>query len=268
MGWQAIGARHNGDVLQDLSQRSYSLNPAWHLKILEREVISSPSHYKSVYKVSMDNNKLDLSSLDKIKVWLEENKDLSTYDLVLLSKKSPSTIRNWRRRFGLNLGKSPFPNTNQEYKRVEVEVINDPKIWDNREWFKKKYIDEELGTPTIARIVNRSVICVVGRLKKYNILMRSHKDSVKSKSPYCNYNWLNENYNIKKLGLRKCSQIADVSSYTIYNWLVKFGFEPRSPHQAMAGSMNPFHGRKHTEETKNKIREAIRKQMQERAAKI
>jgi transposase len=153
---------------------------------------------------------------------------------------------------------SPFASAKHINKPKDVETINDPAIWDNPEWFRRKYHEEGIGTPTIARIINRSIVLVVGRLRRYGISLRHHSEAVKSRSIHCSREWLHEQYYVKKQSLKECAGMAGVSPYTIYNWLVKFGMEPRTMHQAMAGEMNPFHGRKHTEETKNKIREALR----------
>jgi hypothetical protein len=203
-------------------------------------------------------NAPDLSGFDKIKTWLELNKRMGTYELAMIAQKSPSTIRNWKRRAGQKLKESPFQNVKHVHKRRPIEVIDDPSVWDNAQWFKRKYVDEGYGTPTIARIINRSNVLVVNRLKnRYHIKTRTHKEAVKSNSKLCNLEWLTEHYVIKRWSLKKCAQVAGVVPYTIYNWLIKFKLDPRSIHQAMAGNSNPFFGRKHSEETKEKIRRSI-----------
>jgi len=195
---------------------------------------------------------------EELKAWLEKNKDLTTYELVLLTKKSPSTIRNWKRKFGLSLKDSPFSDVKHVRTKKDIEVIEDADIWDNEEWFRQKYEKEGLGAPTIARMINRSIVLVTGRLKRFGIRVRSHNEAVKSKSKFCNREWLSEHYVNKHWSLKRCAKEAKVVPYTIYNWLVKFGIEPRSIHQAMAGNNNPFFGRTHSDETKKKIMEAVK----------
>ena len=203
----------------------------------------------------------DINDKIKLKIWLEQHPDLSTYDLVMLTGKSPSTIRNWKKKFGLKMKDSPFRSFKHSYVKREVEVIADQSIWDNKEWFHKKYEDERNGAPTIARMIDRSIVLVVGRLKRYGIKMRQHSDAVKSDSKFCSKEWLLEHYVTQGWSLKKCADAAGVVPYTIYNWLVKFGVEPRSIHEAMAGDKNPFFGKRHSEETKKKIRETLQSHM-------
>ena len=201
--------------------------------------------------------KPDLSSPDKILAWFQSNNGLTTYDLAMLANKSPSTIRNWKRRAGLKMKPSPFKKGASHTRRKVVEVIDNPDIWDNAEWFRQKYLVERHGTPTVARMINRSIVLVVKRLKRFNIKTRPHKEAVRPKSEFCSVEWLTEHYIDKKWSLKKCAQAAGVVSYTIYNWLIHFRMNPRTPQEAMAGALNPFYGRKHSAQTKEKIRQAI-----------
>jgi transposase len=201
--------------------------------------------------------KPDFSNPEKARAWFQSNNGLSTYELAMLANRSPSTIRNWKRRAGLVMKPSPFPKARTAWRSKVVQVIDDPSIWDNAEWFRQKYLVEGIGTPTIARMINRSIVLVVKRLKRFNIKTRPHREAVKSKSEFCNLEWLTEFYVNKKWSLKKCARVAGVVSYTIYNWLVRFKIAPRTPQEAMAGALNPFFGRKHTAQTKEKIRQAI-----------
>jgi len=198
---------------------------------------------------------------EMLKLWFEQNQDLTTLELATKAGVSPSTIRNWKRSCGLELGKSPF-DVSYKMSKKNVEKVDDPIIWDNKSWFEDQYRIKGRGIYLIARVIGRSTSLVKGRLDRYGIPLRSHSEAVKSKSPYCNKEWLELNYIELNKSLAKCAEEAGVSPYTICNWLAKFDIPIRDIHEAMAGRRNPFHGKKHSEETKRKIREAYRENRQ------
>ena len=218
---------------------------------------------------------LDPNNINALKKFFEENPSLSTYELAVIAGKSPSTIRNWKRKCGLALKESPFPK-GREYTRRQVDSVEDQGIWDTKEWFNQKYAVEGLGIPTIAKMINKSVSLVAARLKRYEIQTRSHSEAVKSINDCCNEEWLYFHYasrdqyvdwctkNAKQvkaeggqaLSLAKCAKLANVVPYTIYNWLVHFKIPMRDINEAMAGEGNPFYGRKHSDATKQRIRES------------
>jgi hypothetical protein len=218
---------------------------------------------------------LNPNNTEDLKKFFETNKHLSTYELAIVAGRSPSTIRNWKRKCGITLKESPFPK-GREYKKKDVVVIADKGTWDCKDWFQQKYVTEGLGIPTIARIIAKSVSLVAGRLKKYDISTRPHNEAVKSNNQSCDEAWLYFNYATrdqyvewctknakqvdpeggKAMSLAKCSTIAGVVPYTIYNWLVRFKIPMRDINEAMSGENNPFFGKKHSDVTKQKIRES------------
>lgn len=218
---------------------------------------------------------LNPNKIEDLKKFFETNPYLSTYELAIVAGRSPSTIRNWKRKCGITLKESPFPK-GREYKKKDVTIISDKGTWDCKEWFYQKYVTENLGIPTIARMITKSVSLVAGRLKKYEIQTRSHIDAVKSVNQSCDEAWLYFNYATrdqyvdwctknakqvdpeggKALSLAKCSKIAGVVPYTIYNWLARFKIPMRDINEAMSGENNPFFGKKHSDATKQKIRES------------
>lgn len=218
---------------------------------------------------------VDPNDLNSIKKFFEDNLYLSTYELAVMAQRSPSTIRNWKRKCGMSLKESPF-KAKQEYARKEVEQVLDANIWDNETWFRQKYEIETLGIPTIAKIIGKSVSLVASRLIKYQVATRSHSDAVKSINTACDEEWLYKHYATrdqyiewctghakvpdpdggKALSLAKCAELAKVVPYTIYNWLVRFRIPMRDISEAMTGEHNPFYGRKHSDVTKARIREA------------
>lgn len=218
---------------------------------------------------------LNPNNVNELKKFFEENPSLSTYELAIVAGKSPSTIRNWKRKCGIELKQSPFPK-GREYTRRDVEPVTDQDVWDNKEWFSQKYTVEGFGIPTIAKMIGKSVSLVAARLKKYEVATRPHNEAVKSTNKCCNEEWLYYHYttrdqyvdwctkNAKQveaeggqaLSLAKCAKLAEVVPYTIYNWLVHFKIPMRDINEAMAGEGNPFYGRKHSDATKQRIRES------------
>lgn len=218
---------------------------------------------------------VDPNDTNSLKKFFDENPSLTTYELAMLVGKSPSTIRNWKRKCGIALKESPF-NTKRVYEKTNYGSVSDPLVWDTTEWFRQKYEVEGLGIPTIAKIIGKSVSLVANRLSKYSIETRTHADAVKSDNQFCNEEWLYEHYATreqyvewcdqhtkapnaeggKSLSLTKCAELAQVVPYTIYNWLVRFKVPMRDISEAMTGKHNPFYGRKHSEATKTKIKEA------------
>lgn len=218
---------------------------------------------------------LNPNNIEALKKFFDTNPHLSTYELAIVAGRSPSTIRNWKRKCGIVLKESPFPK-GREYKKRDVTIVGDKTTWDNKEWFYQRYTIENLGIPTIARMITKSVSLVAGRLKKYDIPTRPHKEAVKSANQACDEAWLYFNYATrdqyvewctknakpvdpeggKALSLARCSKIAGVVPYTIYNWLVRFKIPMRDINEAMSGENNPFYGKKHSDVTKQKIRES------------
>lgn len=209
--------------------------------------------------------KPDPANTSTLKKFFNENPELTTYELASLANRSASTIRNWKRKCGIKAGQAGWgskreeiPFTRQpEYKKKEIERVDDPTDWDNEAWFRQQYEGNGYGIPTVARMIGRSIALVKGRLEKYGIQTRSHAEAVKSKNPCYKKEWLEDRYIKQRWSLAKCAEEAGVVPYTIYNWLIGFNFEIRDIYEAMAGDRNPFHGRTHSEETKERIRQKI-----------
>ena len=51
------------------------------------------------------------------------------------------------------------------------------KLYNNKEWFKQKYIDEKLSTYKIAKLCNIGDECIRLRLHKFNIPIRSRSEA-------------------------------------------------------------------------------------------
>jgi lambda repressor-like predicted transcriptional regulator len=215
---------------------------------------------------------------DDVKAFFEENDHYTVYELSIKIGKSPSTIRNWRRKAGLSK-KYPFKDR-PVTKSMNLPKVDDKEVWDNEEWFKEQYEKNKLGIKAISNMISKSPRLVALRLVKYGIETRSHSEAVKSTNPCSSVEWLMYHYadrheylewakkgNIelekgggKGWSLKKCSEMAGVVPATIYNWLVRANNEGhviniRDLNESMAGEKNPFFGRKHTKETIEILRE-------------
>ena len=230
---------------------------------------------------SIKNNQWEL-----VKEYFEENDHLTVYEIAIKLNKSPSTIRNWRRKAGLS-SKYPF-KTRPKIKKNDIIKIDDKEIWDNEEWFRDQYEGKKHGIAIIAKIISRSPRLVVLRLNKYGIEIRSHSQAVKSNNPCSSGKWLAYHYGTrdeyigatkdpdsdggKSWSLKKCASEAGVVPATIYNWLVRANREGykiniRDLNESVAGNRNPFYGKKHTEKTKERLRQTSHAYIKSRAKK-
>lgn len=215
---------------------------------------------------------------DDVKKFLDDNDYLTIYEIAIKLGKSPSTIRNWRRKTGLS---KEYPFKDRPKVRAQnLPKVNDQDVWDNGEWFEEYYTNKKYGIATIAKIISRSPRLVALRLGKYGIETRSHSQAVRSTNPCAEAEWLVFHYSTrdeyvawakstgvkpdpeggKCWSLKKCSEFAGVVPATIYNWLVRVNNEGleiniRDLNESVAGVRNPFYGKKHSKETKEKLRQ-------------
>jgi transposase len=216
---------------------------------------------------------------DDVKQFLVDNDHLTVYEIAIKVGRSPSTIRNWRRKTGLSQ-EYPFKDR-PTIKKMDLPSVEDPEVWDCEEWFREQYETNRLGISAIARIIGKSPRLVALRLEKFCIITRSHSEAVKSTNPCSEEDWLMFHYatreeyeqwalqkgvNLEDGGkgwsLKKCAEIAGVVPATIYNWLVRLNNDGskvniRDLNESVAGERNPFFGRKHTKETRARLREAF-----------
>lgn len=215
---------------------------------------------------------------DEVKQFLDDNDHLTIYEIAINLGKSPSTIRNWRRKTGLSK-EYPF-KSRPKIRAQSLPKVDDQDIWDNGEWFEEYYTTKKYGISTIAKIISRSPRLVALRLEKYGIETRSHSQAVRSSNPCSEVEWLVFYYGTrdeyvawaakndveadpdggKCWSLKKCSEYAGVVPATIYNWLVRVNNEGleiniRDLNESVAGVRNPFYGKKHSKETKARLRE-------------
>lgn len=176
------------------------------------------------------NIDIDPSNDKELCEFFDKHYDYTIPELSCRYKIPVSTLRYWRRRINKNyhtenakklLAIAPTRKA-KEYKVLPKET------WDNAAWFKKMYQNEKLGTHIIAKMTGISFVSVKKRLKRYKIPIRSLEESFLSKNSFFNEEWLWDNYFRKGRTLTELAKDANVSPYTISNWLIYFNLLPRS----------------------------------------
>ena len=166
---------------------------------------------------------------------------LTTIEIAQLEGVSAETVNDWRRACGVvskgngwgsNKAERPFKGVYPQKR--ELPKIDDPKIWNNREWLYNAYVIKGLGYLSICKMVGRQRETIKDKLKKWGIPTRTLFQASRSKNPFCNPAWLEEHYITLGLSLGKCAELANVNPYTIYNWLVNFNIPIRDKYESAA----------------------------------
>lgn len=175
------------------------------------------------------------------RAFFRDNKYLTNMELAQLAGVSLKTIE--RRKLDLGLRKKRVLHWCREHKTkpIPVEVVP-PSVWNNKEWFLEMYVRRELGSWTIARMIDRDHARVRQKLRQFGIPVRPYHESTLSKHPCCNREWLEEHYEVYGYSLEKCAELADVNQYTICNWLVRFCMPIRDRYECQAGERSPLYG--------------------------
>jgi len=129
-------------------------------------------------------------------------------------------------------------------EKIKVERIPE-EIWGNREWLMencKKY-----GVSICSRMAGVRKNSLWTKLKGLGIPIRSSAEVCGSKNKYCTREWLEENYEIEKHNLLELAEIAKVNTYTIMNWLVKFGIPIRDTYECQYGELSVNYGKERPE---------------------
>lgn len=107
------------------------------------------------------------------------------------------------------------------------------KFCKNKKWLYNQYIVYKNSSVEIAKKCNKSPGCIIYHLRKYNIPVRTLKEShskifVGQKNPnwkpglHHNKNWLYEYYVVKKWPVSEISRLCHVGETTIYRNVKKF----------------------------------------------
>ena len=178
-----------------------------------------------------------------------EHQYMTTTEIAQTTGKSVKTIQNWRRYEDIpNTGKgwgarhSERPFSYRTVKKFTYQKITDRDIWDNYTWLNFMYHDADLGILVLSQITGRSCFYLSRRMKQYGIKRKSHEVACAPKNPYYTREWVDEKYNIEGCTIWQCAKLAGVNPYTIYNWLVKFGYEIRDQYECRAGERNRRYG--------------------------
>lgn len=170
----------------------------------------------------------------------EDHQFMTNMEIAQCAGVSVKTVQNWKKAknipnnvttWGGNCSSRPFSYIN---RGIAYPKVTDRKIWDNKFWLNYMYNEVRLGTSIISSIVGRSNFYVKRRFRRYGIKLRSIKEGSVTLNPYCVKEWLEEHYVLERKTLSECARLANVNNYTIYNWLVKYGFEIRDKYEANA----------------------------------
>ena len=173
----------------------------------------------------------DKNNVDELKEFFVKYDSYTNFEISLRFKVPIKTIQNWRKKCGM-CRKRQSNFTNRKYEKKNYEIISDPIIWDNHDWFYQKYVIENLGIRIISKILGGKSLCTIYyRLKKYNIPIKTYYESIKIKHKCFNKEWIYKCYFKDKLSIVKMAKLAGVNAYTIYDWLIKFDIYPRGPRE-------------------------------------
>lgn len=155
------------------------------------------------------------------------------------------------------------------------------KYWqlNDKQWLEEKYFWEGLSCREIAVIVGCNKSTVLDAFKRLNILRRTIPEANRNRIKYPELHdkkWLEEKYLDEKLSSLKIAEIIGCDSVSVRRALRYFSIPIRTISEALkgkeisektknkmsaaqkghrCGEENPFYGKHHTEETKNKRRE-------------
>ncbi len=211
---------------------------------------------------------IDSSDIMSLVAFFKNNPNFHNWELATIAERSLPTIIKWKRRVRQHLGDkaNEFLRDNSvpfERHRVPKHKIPSnlsPDVWDHKEWFYDQYVNNKFGILTIARMISRSHIIVMRRLKRFGI--ESREPNIITNS-CCDPEWLHYHYDTKfdyinwcwgkrenpKNGggktwsINKCAKIAGVSHTTMLLWLVKHKLKIRDKREAGVVASNHARGR-------------------------
>lgn len=125
---------------------------------------------------------------------------------------------------------------------IDVDLINDKR------WLYEQYITNNLGTPTIARMLASKASTVIKKLKEHGIPLRTVSESSKILEKRPDREWLQKHYVDLKWSITKCADAFNTGFNAIYSALVENGFETRSASEQHVGELNEFYGKEHSPE--------------------
>lgn len=175
----------------------------------------------------------DSHNVEEIKLFFKDHDDYTLLEIALKYKLKPTILKKWRAKIGLKseTRESDFLRS-YKCKKKDVVIVIDQSIWDNKEWFVDAY--SKCGIAKISKMIGRTIRTVQKRFIRYGIKPKQWRESIKSKNPCNTKEWVNEKYNIEKMGIKRMAALANVSIYTIYDWMIDYDIYPRTANKASA----------------------------------
>lgn len=215
---------------------------------------------------------VDPTNSDSLKCFFARYKGLDNAELATLADCTTETIRRWKKKCGIQAPPNPFKPIQKPQNRDPVTL---PENWDTKEWFEEQYAKH--GMVKIAKTIDKSVVFVFNRIRKYKIQTKAFEERVKSKNPCKSEDWLYYHYATRDeylswckrtghnpcanggmgLSLADCAALAGVVPGTIVNWLVHFHMRIRTIGEAQSGSRNHQRNREWDAQAKRKARETF-----------
>jgi len=176
------------------------------------------------------------------KEWMDAHSHLTKRDKAKLAGVDIGTIAYWSRSLA---GKTARIKTNDTL----AQLLPD-ETWDNYEWLNDHYNTQQLGIPTIARKIGVSNSRIVGSLERFGIKRRSLKEAMNNLAKRPTKEWIQQHYIDLGWSIDKCAAKAQCGWAAMYKTIIHYGFQDRSAKEQFSGVMNPFYGRRHTDEAK------------------
>jgi len=180
------------------------------------------------YKVCFAS--VDTRSSDSLREWFEKYPYLSTHDFAQIAQKSANTIRRWKKKAGISKGSS---GSVRGISIPKISTIVAPNNWDNENWLRQQHRTHSIRE--IAKATNRHHETIRQKFIKYDIEIKSVKESSKSTNIYYDKNWCQKHYVDYGLSLSECARKASVSRDTFTSWLNRFNIPIRNSEETFGG---------------------------------
>ena len=143
---------------------------------------------------------------------------LNTTDFCQALSLCTTIVRNYKRRAGFRRPSAPDVVPNVSPKPNVVDNI-EPFV-DTPSWWILHYKERGCGRAKLERASGLSHSQVRSRITKH-CGWKSYNESMRSKHPCNNLEWLTKHYVDKELSMRACAKLAGVSDDTLKCWLLR-----------------------------------------------
>jgi len=181
---------------------------------------------------------IDTSNKDELAKFFKDHEDHTLPELSSRYNIPIIRLRVWRNKLGISNKSRQIDGLRKlnghEYMKLRKKTYRNytKEEWDNPEFFKEMYTEKGYGIVILSKMTNTTERTIINRLHRFNIRINSYHEVSKSHNPFCNKKWLYDNYYMELKTLPEMGKEANVSKYTISNWLHKFGFRTRSVDEA------------------------------------